>query len=149
MSNTGHMDQWQLRGEVYGFFSSAGRGPTRAEIEGWVGDPELAAELLADLHRDHALVLDDAGEVRMALPFSAVETDHRVVSGDRSWWANCAWDALAVPITLGIDAQIDARWTDTGEPVGLSIVDGQLSETGGYVHFAVPARRWWDDIVET
>ncbi len=43
------------------------------------------------LHETHALVLDPhSKEVRMALPFSAVPTPHRVTSGDRSWFANCA-----------------------------------------------------------
>jgi hypothetical protein len=33
----------------------------------------------------------------MLNPFSAVETPHRVEAGGRSWFANCAWDALGIP----------------------------------------------------
>ncbi len=85
----------------------------------------------------------------MALPFSAVPTDYRVVADDREWWANCAWDSLAIPAVLRIDATIDARWHDTGEPIELAVAGGTLTSTGGFIHFAIPARQWWDDIVET
>ena len=26
---------------------------------------------------------------------------------------------------------------------------GELTATDGYVHFTIPTRHWWDDIVET
>lgn len=86
----------------------------------------------------------------MALPFSAVPTDYRVESGSRSWWANCAWDALAIPRLLGLD---DAVVRDLGDPVRrarvLAVESGALVDTHGFVHFCVPAARWWDDIVFT
>ena len=71
-------------------------------------------------------------------------------AGDRRWFANCAWDALAIPAALGTDAEIDAPWLDGGSPVDLRIVDGRLEgDTDACVHFVVPARHWWDDIVHT
>ncbi len=140
---------WKLREVVYRSFARTGRPPARGELDASTGDPAATARLLAELHDRHAIVLDDDGTIRMALPFSAVETDHVVTAGDRSWYANCAWDALAIPTALGIDATIDAPWHDTGEPVDLAIVGGTPSSTDGWVHFAVPARHWWDDIVET
>ncbi len=86
----------------------------------------------------------------MALPFSAIPTDHVVHSGARRWFANCAWDALAIPAALGVDAVIDAPWLDDGSPVDLAIVDGRMEgDTDAHVHFVVPARHWWDDIVHT
>ncbi len=106
-------------------------------------------EILSDLHDRHALVLGTGGEIRMALPFSAVPTIHRVTSGDRSWWANCAWDALAIPLLLGIDAEVESAWADTGEPARFAVTNGDLVDDDGTVRYSVPARRWWDDIVET
>ena len=38
-----------------------------------------------------------------------METDYRVSSGGRTWWANCAWDALAIPAALTVDARIEAK----------------------------------------
>ena len=134
------MDDAELRHEIYRALAETGRAPRRADVDGAALDRLAAA---------HAVVLDDAGEIRMALPFSAIPTSHRVVAGERSWWANCAWDALAIPVALGTDAAIEATWMDTGEHVGLSVTEGELSSTDGFIHFALPARRWWDDIVET
>jgi hypothetical protein len=85
----------------------------------------------------------------MALPFSAEPTDHRVTAATGAWWANCAWDALAVLAAMHSDGRIASTWDDTGEPVDLSVVDGRLDSTEGFVHFAIPAHRWWDDIVRT
>ncbi len=75
---------------------------------------------------------------------------HRVHDGDREWWANCAWDALAIPLLVGTDARIESEWLDDGTPLCLEVRAGALTGAGdGAIHFARPARFWWDDIVET
>lgn len=142
------MDQLAVRRMVYERLAADGEAPSRAEIIEAVGDVDRGDGMLTQLHDDHMIVLAD-GEILMALPFAARPTEHRVVAGDRSWWANCAWDALAVPVALGIDAAIEAEWLDTGEAVDVKVRDGGLSNLDGFVHFAIPARHWWDDIVET
>ncbi len=145
-----------LRHRIYSALAETGRAPTFDTVAEWLHDttPDRreARQGLRDLHDAHQIVLDDNGRsdsIRMALPFSAIPTDHRVETAHQAWWANCAWDALAIPVVLGIDARIDARWLDTDEPVSLAIVDGELTGGDGFLHFALPARRWWDDIVET
>lgn len=143
------MDDLRFRTEIYKTFAATGEAPSTARLAEWAGGPSAAESALRRLHEAHALVLDKSGAIRMALPFSAVATDHEVVGGDQAWWANCAWDALAIPTALGLDARIEARWLDSGEPVALDIVDGEPTSLDGFVHFAFPARRWWDDIVET
>ncbi|MBT8213227.1 MAG: alkylmercury lyase family protein [Acidimicrobiia bacterium] len=139
------MNDIELRHAIYQTFADTGRAPSRDQAVEWTGDEGA----LQRLHDAHSLVLDDSGEILMALPFSAVATDFMVISGDRSWWANCAWDSLAIPVALGVDAEIEATWMDTGEPVDLRVSGGVLSSVEGFVHFAVPARHWWADIVET
>jgi hypothetical protein len=133
-----------------------GRAPGLDTVARWLGDTSdgqsVARTSLRELHAAHMIVLDDvvaADTIRMALPFSAVATDYVVEALPRSWWANCAWDALAIPAALEIDARIDARWFDTGQPVDIVVEQRRLSDVDGFVHFAVPARHWWDDIVET
>ena len=145
------MDEWAVRAAIFERFAATGRAPDGAEIAEWVGGADAARAVLRRLHDAHLIVLADDGAILMALPFSAVPTAHRVVVGPRSWWANCAWDALAIPAALDVDADIEAEWMDTGEPVELRVVGGRLDglEDGGFVHFERPAARWWDDIVET
>ncbi|MEM9749126.1 MAG: organomercurial lyase [Actinomycetota bacterium] len=146
------MDDLDLRRLIYRRLAHTGEVPSFDEIADLVGGPVEAASSLGRLHDRHMIVLDDRddpGEIAMALPFASRPTGHRVVGSAGSWWANCAWDALAIPAALDADARIEATWLDTDEPVDLSIEGGELSTTDGWVHFAVPARRWWDDIVET
>ena len=140
---------WELRHRVYRGVADTGVMPRRREIDDWVGSSTRADELLSEMDERHMLVLDEAREVCMALPFAARDTGHRVRSGERSWWANCAWDALALPVLLGVDAEIEATWLDAGEPVVLEVRDGRLGAVDGFVHYTTAARSWWDDIVET
>lgn len=141
---------WALRRSIYNGVAANGAVPPRDELVVVVGGPAQLDRRLQRLHDAHQVVLDDDGSIRMALPFSAIPTEHVVRSGDRRWFANCAWDSLAIPAALGVDAEVEASWLDDGGPVELRIVEGELvGETDAYVHFAVPARHWWDDIVET
>ena len=101
----------------------------------------------ARLHEAHALVLDPhSNEVKMALPFSAVPTPHLVTGGHRSWFANCAWDAFAIPLLIKCDARIASSCADCEAPIVYRIEQGKLLDPHGVVHFAVPAAKWWDDI---
>ncbi len=143
------MNDLEFRHAIFTVIAETGERPPRAAMEGWLGSGAGVDEALQRLHDAHSIVLDTDGSILMALPFSAVPTDHRVVSGDRSWWANCAWDSLAIAAALNVDASIEATWLDTGAPVDLAIVDGQPTSTDGFVHFSIPARHWWDDVVET
>ena len=88
-----------LRNHVYRRFVELGRAPTLSEIAGELGlSPTEAEAGLRRLHDAHALVLErDRPEIRMANPFSAVPTPHRVEAAGRSWHANCAWDAFGIP----------------------------------------------------
>ena len=145
------VNAWGLRYVIYSHLAAHGTAPSRDVLVATAGD--RTDDLLRELDDRHAILLDEAGEIRMALPFSAIPTDHRVVAGAGSWWANCAWDALAIPALLGVDARIEAEWMGTDDKVDLEVAGGELKATSGdnsrWVHFAIPARRWWDDIVET
>lgn len=136
---------------IYRRLADTGTAPSREELDQLLGS--AADAQLRALHDAHMIVLDDRphrrGEVRMALPFSAEPTDYRVSSATGSWFANCAWDSLAVVAAIKQDARIDAPWGDTGESLTLQVRDGQLLDDDGFIHFVVPARHWWDDIVRT
>jgi Alkylmercury lyase len=139
----------QVRNEVYAAFVRVGRAPTSREAAAALRlAPEQVEDAFRRLHEAHALVLQpDSAEIRMLNPFSAVETPHRVESGGRTWFANCAWDALGIPAALHADGRIESRCPDCGEALELEVRDGELVRGAGLlVHFVVPARHWWDDI---
>ena len=141
----------RLRGLTYGLFVDLGRAPTADEVA-------AAAETGRDhvlagwrrLHDEHALVLDGSGaELRMANPFSAVPTPHRVRAGGRGWYANCAWDAFGICAALGADGRIESSCPDCGEPLAVELRDAKPDDESLLFHCLVPAASWWDDIVFT
>ncbi|MEM7586715.1 MAG: organomercurial lyase [Acidobacteriota bacterium] len=134
---------------VFQHFVNAGSAPSRAQVAEQMGlsqeEVDGAFERLAE---GKALVLQPAsGEVLMAEPFSAVPTAFEVEVGDRSWWGNCIWDALGIPAALGRDGRVRTSCGDSGQAMELEVRDGELLPAEGVVHYAVPARRWWEDVV--
>jgi hypothetical protein len=142
----------RIRNHVYSSFVRDGhaRAPGEAAAELALPASEVEAAYRR-LHDAHALVLHPGTtEIRMLNPFSAVETPHRVESGGRSWFANCAWDALGIPAALHADGIVHSACADCGDPLELEVRDDRLARGGELlVHFVVPARRWWDDIAFT
>lgn len=57
----------------------------------------------------------------MAPPFSAVPTPFAVDTSRHSAYANCAWDALGVPIMLGERARVVTACGCCGEAITLEI----------------------------
>ncbi|MDJ0771731.1 MAG: organomercurial lyase [Ilumatobacter sp.] len=99
---------WELRRTIYAGLAATGMVPSRSVLAAAAGGFETLDRRLRALDDHHQVVLDADGSIRMALPFSAIPTDHVVRSGDRRWFANCAWDSLAIPAALGVDTEIQA-----------------------------------------
>lgn len=97
------------------------------------------------------LVLEpgNPSKIRMAPPFSGVETPFKVEIGDKSYFANCVWDAFGIAAALQMDGHIFTSDGYTGEPLHLEIKDNQPAESTCLAHFAEPAAHWWDDIIHT
>lgn len=134
---------------IYTRVAESGAPPTAEEI---ARNSELsvddAFETLKVLGATKRVVLDPkSGEVWMCGPFSAVPTRFRVHGEHASWWANCAWDMLGIPATLGIPARIETSCACCNEPATIEVdaVTGPTSEEG-IVHIFLPAKRWYDDI---
>lgn len=113
-------------------------------------EPDVAATY-DRLATNRVIVLrPETRDVLMAAPLSAVPTPHVVrVAGGRSHYGNCVWDALGVLAMLGSDGVVDTACADCTSPLELSVHNGELEPSDAVVHFAVPAARWWKDIVFT
>jgi Alkylmercury lyase len=147
------MDQAEidLRNATYSMFVELGRAPTVADVGNRLRLDR--ADVVAGwrrLHDEHALVLNQhTDEIRMANPFSAVPTAYRVSAGGRSWYANCAWDAVGICAALHVDGMIDSSCPDCCDAISLHVVDELPNDEALIFHCLVPASRWWDDIVFT
>ena len=82
----------------------------------------------------------------MAHPFSAVPTPFPVRTARRTYWANCAWDALGVAALIDEDAVSETQCPDCGEALVLRVTDGRVSPGDGVVHFHVPPKRFWENV---
>src|SRR5258706_1693551 len=139
-----------VRRFVFRHFVDTTRAPdvaTMADAVNSTSDAVIAAlKRLADLH---ALVLAPAtASIWMAHPFSAVPTAYPVATGGRTYWANCAWDAAGGVSLVGGDGECRTRCADCGEDVAMVVRDGRM-HGDGVVHYAVPPRRFWENVAYT
>jgi hypothetical protein len=140
----------RLRQYIYRQFIRDGRAPAVAEMANALSSPTRKVRAaLQRLAQTHAFVLQENGELWRAAPFSAVPTAFPVHVGKHSWYGNCIWDALGIPAMLQKDARVDASCGCCNYEMVLEVKAGKLRATKGVIHIAVPARRWYEDIVFT
>ena len=137
---------------IYSTIAETAQAPTAGQVASALNIPLV--EVLAAferLHKKRLLVPEpgDPNRIRMAPPFSGIETSFLVRARGKAYYANCAWDALGVSAALHDDALIEASDGHNGEPIILKIRDGKPVPEPCVIHFAVPAARWWADIVYT
>jgi hypothetical protein len=131
------------------------------------GTPPVTEELMTEfglsrgeagdvLHRleaaRHISLVPRTERILMAFPFSAVTTPFRVTVANRTWFANCAWDAIAFHAMLASAIRVDSYCHHCGVPITVEMAGGRanlVDPSGTIVYLAVPAARWWDDIVTT
>ena len=142
---------WDIRAFIYHHFADTTRAPSLDETAiRFALTHEEAASAYKALHAQHALFLNTSTyDILMANPFSNVETPFRVHANGKIYFANCAWDSLGIPIALHSDADVEAVCAQSGERIMLRVRDGQVSESDVLVHFLVPFKRWYDDLVHT
>jgi len=145
----------RVRVRLYQLFVEFGRCPTVTEVAGDLdcGVSEVTEAFKQLAAAAHALVLQPgSGEILMANPLSAVPTPFVVEAETetkfRTFYGNCIWDALGVISMLQHDGRVLTSCGCCGESMTLTVHNGAVeSKPPGIVHFAIPARHWWDDIV--
>ena len=151
MPDTAAVDT-EVRLHIYDTFLASGAPPTVTDTARALKLSREDAEAAFDRLGTGRVIVFDPGtrDVRMAAPLSAIPTRFNVhVDDGRSYYANCVWDALGVMSMLGRDGVVDATCADCDAPVELRVQSGDLVSSTAVVHFAVPAARWWEDIVFT
>jgi hypothetical protein len=142
------IDDGELRHWIYSRIVRTGSVPSIRDISRERGGtPVEISDSLRRLGDIHAFALvPESGEIWMAHPFSAVPTPYRVDTPHAGYWANCAWDAVAIPSLLGVDARVEARCPDCTEVLTLEFRGGEMNEGHGVVHFAIPPKRFWQNV---
>jgi hypothetical protein len=140
-----------IRQHIYENVLSTGLPPLARETAAALSLPELEVrDSFERLAAGRVLVLqEESREILMAPPFSAVPTPFPVEAAGLRYWGNCIWDALGILAMLRRDGSIAASCGCCGEAMPLRVEGGALQPVEGIVHFAIPAKRWWEDIVFT
>lgn len=137
---------------IYATVANTTKLPTSSEVASALGStvPEVEA-VFERLYQKRLLVLEPGSlsHIRMAPPFSGVETQHQVQIEAKTYFANCAWDAFGIAAALKRDGDITSSCPDCGEPLSFQIRDGKPLQQESIAHFAVPAAQWWKDIIHT
>ena len=119
-------------------------------------DRTSAFNLLVELQSArHIALLTGTQRILMAFPFSSIVTPFRVkVAGkDKEYFANCAWDAVAIHVTLGREQRISSYCHHCSEEIKIHLKDQRQvslqSDNQPLVYLALPASKWWENIVLT
>lgn len=136
---------------IFGMTAESGVIPTADAVALRIGEPSGdVKESYRRLREKRLLWLEPDGEtIRMAPPFSAIPTQHRVHVRGVEYFANCAWDALAIPAALHRPGVVHSECAESREPFRLEVgLDGP-ERSDWLFHCLVPAAKWWDDLVYT
>ncbi|MBA3687507.1 MAG: hypothetical protein H0W81_01510 [Chloroflexi bacterium] len=113
-----------------------------------------ATDILRDLEAArHIALVKGTARILMAFPFSAIATPFRVTAHIRSYFANCAWDAIAFHAMLGgIDVRVDSFCHHCAQPIRVELRDGDTTHVDppeSLVYLALRPTEWWGDIITT
>ena len=136
-----------LRQRTLAAFADLGRVPVPADL----GNEDEIIAGWRDLQQIGGLVLDESRtSIRMAHPFSGVATPYRTRVGEKTWFANCGWDAFGILGYLKSDeGSVEATCADCGDHLQLAVNGRTVDREEMVFHCLLPAKRWFEDIVFT
>jgi len=127
-----------------------GRIPTIAAVAADIGrDLATVDASFARMIDGHVFIPQKGShEIYAYDPFCVGPTDFFVTSGDRVWFAICAWDALGIPAALGHAGLVETHCADCGEELVVDVdADGGTEmQTWTVMQVGVPPRDFWRDI---
>ena len=125
-----------------------GRVPTTGEIARHFGRGQREVkQALRNLRIGKTVLLHPTTEeIWMAGPFASEPTGYKVEGKRATYYANCAWDMLGIPMIANEWVSIETTCTDCGDPIRLTADPESAPSDDLVVHFLVPANHWYDDI---
>jgi hypothetical protein len=141
----------KVRYQVYHFFAENCRAPAYQEIADLLSEEKENVRVsFHKLHERHMFFLEPGTDtIRIANPFSAIPTNFRVTSGEKAWWANCAWDSVGIAAALKNNVHIETSFHDTKETTEMRVEHGEVDKKHFIVYFPLPYRHWYDDLIYT
>ncbi len=149
--------QKNVRKYIFEHFEEHTTAPVLEQIMQKFGLNRASAfKLLEELQSPrHIALLAGTQRILMAFPFSSVVTPFRVkVTGkEKEYFANCAWDAVAIHVALGKEQWISSYCHHCSEDIKIHLKDQRVvskqSDKQPLVYLALPASKWWENITLT
>lgn len=120
----------QLHQHILRHFAEHATAPEPARLREWAHHLDIELDDALDQLVSVDLVEADQATARLlgAYPFSAIPRGHKVrLAGAPTIEAYCAIDALGIPTMLNRDVVIRSQDPDTGEPIRITVTNGQAS----------------------
>src|SRR5712692_2958507 len=149
--------QKNVRKYIFEHFEEHTTAPVLEQIMRKFGlDRASTFKALTDLQSArHIALLTGTQRILMAFPFSSIVTPFRVtVTGkEKEYFANCAWDAVAIHVALGKEQWISSYCHHCSEDIKIHLKDQRRvsaqSDSQPLVYLALPASKWWENILLT
>ena len=120
----------QLHQLILRHFAEHATAPESGQLREWVHQLDIELDAALDQLVSVDLIEADPATAQLlgAYPFSAILRGHKVqLAGGPTVEAYCAIDALGIPAMLNRDVVISSQDPDTGEPIGITVTNGQAS----------------------
>jgi len=85
---------------------------------------EVLRQMESLKNKSYIYIDPDSKSIRAVYPLSAVPTKHRVIVGKHNVFANCAIDALGIPLMLNRSARILSVCAECGGKIGIEVKKG-------------------------
>jgi hypothetical protein len=144
------LDNAALHHAILRHFVDRQHAPSVDELAAHFARPRDAViAALKALQEYHGVVLHPtSSEIWVIHPFSAAPTNFWVQSPKGSWWGNCAWCSAGIAALAG-EVTVTTTLGAEAKPVTVQISDGAVDSAGLLVHFPVPMRKVWDNVIYT
>ncbi len=107
-------------------------------------------QALSALQVDHGVVLHpNEPKVWVVHPFSMSPTNFYIRSNNGQWWGNCAWCSLGAAALIQTDLTIYTTVGGESKPIEIHIEDRRVVEENLLIHFPIPMRKAWDNVIYT
>ena len=113
-------------------------------------DKKKIVKGLYDLQEYHGVVLHpNEPKIWVIHPFSLAPTNFYIRSKKGEWWGNCAWCSLGVAALLNENVTITTTIGAETKQIEINIINGELREKNYHIHFPIPMKNAWDNVIYT
>ncbi len=143
--------QNSIRYQVNRFIFDNGFAPTTDQLSKLLDiDRSEIENGLTALQDNHAIVLHpNSFDIWVAHPFALFPTLFWVKTADKQWWGNCPWCSFGIASLTKTDTNIFTKLKGQHEPLKIEIKDNKIVQHDYFVHFPIPANKFWDNVIYT